>query len=36
MNNVDDDSFSICNGGNFSNYLNNLVPNVVQFLKKCL
>ena len=34
MNNVDDDSFSICSGGNFSNYLNNLVPNVVQFLKK--
>ena len=34
MNNADDDSFSICSGGNFSNYLNYLVPPVVQFLKK--
>ena len=34
MNNANDDSFSICSGGNFSNYLNYLVPNVAQFLKK--
>ena len=33
MNNTDDDSFSICSGGNFSNYLNYLVPHVAQFEK---
>ena len=36
MNNADDGSFSICLGGNFSNYLNYLVPHVAQFWKKSL
>ena len=36
MNNADDDSFSIWSGGNFSNYLNYLVPHVGWFLKKVL
>ena len=36
MNNADDDSFSICSGGNFLNYLSYLVPRVLQFLKKIL
>ena len=36
MNNGDDDSFSICSEGNFSNCLKYLVPYVAQVLKKFL